>query len=170
MLRKRIAELAGVTQVELDGLYGTKQPVSPGKKMVAARPRSAPSIFRKLIQMLMYKPGLAQGVDPALAGNEDAEARALGALLELLGSNPNISHAQIWEYFRGSPVEVVLRDVAPEAGDWDEAFDVDGEFAGAMEQVRKKARNRRIDELRALSRTQPLTADQNRELQQLLGG
>lgn len=170
MLRKRIAELAGVTQTELDGLYGAQQPASPAKKRVAARPRSTPSILRKLIGMLLLKPGLAQGLDPAMAGNGDAEARAFGALLELLDSNPNISHAQIWENFRGSPVEAVLRDADREQGDWDESFDVDKEFEGALEQVRKMARNRRIDELFALSRTQPLTADQNRELQQLLGG
>jgi DNA primase len=71
LLRKALAERAGITQAELDREFQIKSP-SPGRARAApTAPRQANSLTRKLIVRLMADPSLAQLADPqALAAAE----------------------------------------------------------------------------------------------------
>ena len=81
----------------------------------------------------------------------------------MIQQQPQIgTYAAILEALRGAPEEALLAEVAGEALAWDEAFDVAQEFNGAVAQLRAQARQKRIDSLLALAKTQALSPEQNR--------
>ncbi|MCE5182660.1 MAG: DNA primase [Betaproteobacteria bacterium] len=171
MLQQRLAELAGVSRNELDGLMPVKSPVKPD----VIRPRTSrkpPSLTRKLLQLLLHQPELGADIDMSLIGDGSEELKTLKALLDFIANH----HAQanttvaVLEYFRGTRHDELLGKISGEIRQWDEGFEVAAEFAGALDQLREGGRNRRIDELLALSRTQGLSMEEKQELQRLLQG
>ena len=171
MLQQRLAELAGVSRNELEGLIPVKSTVKPA----ATRPRPSrkpPSLARKLLQLLLVQPELGVDFDMSLLGDGSEELKTLSVLLGLVAA----SHAQptttvaVLERFRGTSHEALLSEVSGEILQWDEEFEVAEEFAGALEQLRESGRNRRIGELLEHSRTQGLSMEEKQELQRLLQG
>jgi DNA primase len=165
MIRKRLAELTGLSTAELESLLPRSQTASSRAPAAHPKARRAPSLPRQLLRMVLQRPDLARGV--AIEGLEDEslDARTLRALLALLNRDPHISnHPAILEAFRGAPEETVLSEVAAETLTWDGEFDVAQEFQGALEQLRSSARQKRIDSLLALAKTQPLSAEQKQAL------
>ncbi|MBU1978761.1 MAG: DNA primase [Gammaproteobacteria bacterium] len=173
MLQQRLSELAGVTRNELEVLIPVKSTVKPAATRTRPRPsRKPPSLARKLLQLLLVQPELGVGFDMSLLGEGSEELKTLSALLGFVAA----SHSQptttvaVLERFRGTLHEVLLSEVSGEILQWDEAFEVAEEFAGALEQLREGGRKRRFDELLALSCTQGLSVDEKRELLSLLPG
>lgn len=169
MLRKRLAELAGISQAELEELFQIK-PMQTAKALPRLK-RNPPSLARRLLQLLLVQPQLAQGV--ALEKKTyEGEELALAALLEFLALHPQLSDtAPLIEHFRGAPQERWLREAAAEVMQWEDMFDageIEQEFAGALEQLKWQGRQREIDALLVLARAQGLTATQKERLQQLL--
>ncbi|OIP12379.1 MAG: DNA primase [Betaproteobacteria bacterium CG2_30_59_46] len=173
MLRQRLAELAGVTRNELEGLIPVKSTVKPAATRMRSRPsRKPPSLARKLLQLLLFQPELGAEFDMSLLNNGSEELKTLSALLGLVAD----SHLQptttvaLLERFRGTSHEALLSEVSGEILQWDEEFEVAEEFTGALDQLRDGGRNRRIDDLLALSRTRGLSMEEKQELQRLLQG
>lgn len=171
MLQQRLAELAGVSRNELEGLIPVKSTVKP----VATRPRPSrkpPSLARKLLQLLLVQPELGANFDMSLLGDGSEELKTLSALLGLVaGSNSRpTTTAAVLERFHGTPHGALLSEVSGEILQWHEEFEVAEEFAGALEQLKKSGRQRRIESLLALSRVQGLTLEEKQELQRLLQG
>ncbi len=94
VLRRRVAELAGLPEAELDGLLGHAPAAQPPREAPAApaldrggrrRPappgRRAPSLMRELLQRLLLKPELARAVAVPSMEEVTAEARALNAVV-----------------------------------------------------------------------------------------
>jgi DNA primase len=110
MLRKRLAEIAGVTQQELDAQYQIR-PQPRSAPAPARRPAAASlSLVQQLIARLMFNPELAALLDRGeIAGLLDKvgvrvnvqELKALNAMLEVLEHAPTISN--FGEYFRDTP-------------------------------------------------------------------
>jgi DNA primase len=171
MLQQRLAELAGVSRNELEGLIPVKSTVKPA----ATRPRPSrkpPSLARKLLQLLLAQPELGANFDTNLLGDGSEELKTLSALLGLVAasrSQPTTTVA-VLEHFRGTPHEALLSEVSGEILQWDEEFEVAEEFAGALEQLKKLGRQRRIESLLALSSVQGLSPEEKQELQRLLQG
>lgn len=171
MLRKRLADLAGVSQSELQALYQIKLQARPQVPQKFAR--KAPSIARKLLQLLLYQPQLAANFDAALPDSPQTEFQALKQLLEFLGDDPHLQNtAVIIECFRGTAYEALLREVGRELFMWEERKldeeDMAREFAGALDQLRELERNSKIDALRSKSEREELTSEEKRQYQQLL--
>jgi len=171
MLRKRLAELAGVSQSELEALYRIK--VEPRPQVPQKLARKTPSLARKILQLLLYQPQLAANFDAVLPDSPHIEFQALKQLLEFMGDDPHIQHsAVIIEWFRGTAHEALLREVGRELFMWEEKKlgdeDMAREFAGALDQLREMERNSKIDALRSKSERQELTSDEKRLYQQLL--
>jgi len=163
MIRKRLAELTGLSVAELDTLL--PRAVTSRVHAQAAKPRRGPSLPRQLLRMVLQQPDLARGVAIEGLDDESLDVRTLRALLALLNRDPHITnHPAILEAFRGAPEEMVLSEVAGETVAWDGDFDVAQEFQGALEQLRSSARQKRIDSLLALAKTQPLSAEQKQAL------
>ena len=170
MLQQRLAELAGVSRNELEGLIPVKSTVKPAATRL--RPsRKPPSLARKLLQLLLVQPELGADFDMSLLGKGSEELNTLSALLGLVAA----SHSQstttvaVLERFRGTSHEALLSEVSGEILQWDEEFEVAEEFAGALEQLKRSGRKQRIDELRSRPLS-GLTADERRELLSLLPG
>jgi len=165
MIRKRLAELTGLSTAELDTLLPPRVRMAPRAQAPHIKPRRAPSLPRQLLRMVLQQPDLARGVAIEGLDDESLDARTLRALLALLNRDPHITnHPAILEAFRGAPEETVLSEVAGETLAWDGDFDVVQEFQGALEQLRSSARQKRIDGLLALAKTQPLSAEQKQAL------
>jgi DNA primase len=171
MLRKRLAELAGIAQTELEELFQIKREArkDPLPREAGRKP---PSLARKLLQLLLVRPQVAEGVKPEELGSGEGELKTLAAALEFVGNSPQIAGiAAIIEHFRGTAHEAVLQQVAGEVLQLDGALEdaeVEREFAGALVQLKKQAWDKKIAELLSRSRTQALTAVEKQELQQLL--
>ena len=173
MLQQRLAELAGVSRNELEGLIPVKSTVKPATTRMPPRPsRKPPSLARKLLQLLLFQPELGAEFDMGLLGDGSEELKTLLALLGLVagGHSQPMTTVAVLERFRGTSHEALLSEVSGEILQWDEEFEVAEEFAGALEQLREGGRNRRIDELLALSRVQGLSPEEKQELQRLLQG
>ncbi|MDP2878836.1 MAG: DNA primase [Sulfuricella sp.] len=171
MLQQRLAELAGVSRNELEGLIPVKSTVKPAA--TRSRPsRKPPSLARKLLQLLLVQPELGAGFNMSLLDEGSEELKTLSALLGLVAdshSQPTTTSA-VLERFHGTPHEVLLSEVSGEILQWDEEFEVAEEFAGALEQLKKSGRQRRVESLLALSSVQGLSPEEKQELQRLLQG
>ena len=171
MLQQKLAELSGISRNELDGLMPVKSAVKPTAAPSRVSRKPLQSLVRKLLQSLLFQPSLGVDFDMRLAGGDSDEARTLSALLDFIARHPESrSTSGILEYFRGSRHEALLSAVSGEIMQWSEDFEVMAEFAGALEQLKNSGRQRQIESLLALSRTQGLSVEEKRELQRLLQG
>jgi len=170
MLRKRLAQLTGLSAAELTSLLPQANAAVP-TRAPKVKSRRAPSLSRQLLRMVLLRPDLAREAAMEPLDEENAEAHALRGVLDLIQRQPQIvTHAAILEALRGAPEEALLAEVAGEALAWDEAFDVSQEFNGALEQLRAQARQKRIDSLLALAKTQTLSPEQKQALTRELAG
>lgn len=186
MLRKRVADLTGLQADELSSLYGPA-PTAP-LRVAAPAPRAgrvAPSLARKLLQLLMFEPKLIApcagdgevSPDSPLAdllsvcgrsGWCGGEAQTLKAVLEFLRDHPQISHAApLVEHFRETGHGPLLYQIEQEVLQWGEDFAVKQEFQGALDQVGALLRHEKIDALRQKG-LGALTLEERQMLQRLL--
>ncbi|HVS26327.1 MAG TPA: DNA primase [Burkholderiales bacterium] len=170
MLRKRLAELAGISQSELESLYLIKPRVRAQTPQKVTR--KLPSLARKLLQVLLFQPEFA-GRFNAVLPESPVEFQALKALLEILHTEPHLqSAAAIVEAFRGAPNEALMREVGKELFLWEEKKlskeDLAHEFEGALAQLGELERKARIEQLSSKSKSQGLSSEEKRLYRQLL--
>jgi DNA primase len=169
MLRKRVAELAGVAQAEVENLLKLEAPRRP-QQALAKAPRRAPTLSRKLLQLLMLRPVLAQQMDVGMlpAGLPDRDA--LVRLIDAVQANPLISSAGLIQGLRGIVPEKLLGELAGELLQWDEEdFELELEFEGAIRQLQGASQQRDVAALLQLAQERglnALTPEQREQLQQ----
>ncbi len=178
VLRKQVAELGGVSQVELDSRYGIKsRTVSSAPRRQAAK---KPSVLRHLAEMLLALPELALLADidrfrafTSIAAPEFSkdEVDLVLALLEIGSESPNVR--AIAERFRGSPLEALVGQyqvaglIAWEGRELDrDALKAD--FLGAWRGIEQRLSKARIDALLEKSRTGNLTEEDKALYRQLI--
>jgi DNA primase len=148
MLRKQIAERAGVSQAELDRNFEIKAP-SARAQVPARRDAVKPSMIRKLAEMLALKPSLAALAPP---GNDyedigghipPAEMEFLFRLVDLCRSQPDLR--SIGEHFRGDQFEGVALEIEAGILRWEhlESTELEVEFAGAWQGLNEQIRTAR---------------------------
>lgn len=192
MLRKRIAELAGISQAELEDLFQIKRDTQPAyqasdaqrgepmKQQARRREaiaqgqkarRQAPSLSRKLLQLLVFQPQLAVEVLEDLPEDNEGDLACFNALLEFLRSNPHIiTTPAVLEHFRNNQYSSLLGAVAGEVleqGNWD-VEEAKAEFSDGIHRLRELARNKRLDVLRKQAGLQGLSPEEKREFQELV--
>ena len=120
LLRRRLAELAGLPEAELRVLLGTageantsapEMPPVPAQAR-RARPsgvkaRRAPSLARELLQALLLQPALAMTVDIPQPDDGSPEGAALAAVIEACARAPMTTPGVI-QHFQGSEFEAVI--------------------------------------------------------------
>ncbi|SFP51325.1 DNA primase [Nitrosomonas cryotolerans] len=174
MLIKRLAELTGASQNELEILLQIKR----GSESSA---RVRPSVLRQqpvtpyywLILILLYSPAYIQKLDRNLfvkfeEDNEEINAlRALIAFLDVhfknVGDLPAFSIAT---YFCDSPHRALLEKMESEMLGWKETIDLEAEFFGAQMKLREVQRKQRMTELHSKPLNM-LTVEERKELQRL---
>jgi len=147
LLRKEVAALAGITQLELEALYGIKAMGAPPRRATQKAGRPAVSNLRVLLRCLLFKPDLARDLpEDIVADSADAEAiAALGAWM--LTQNGEVSSAAVIQYFQGTTHEALLAAEQAEIMQWGEVFDVSAEFQGVLAKLREENRKKRLHAL-----------------------
>ncbi len=168
MLRKRVAELAGVTQPEVESLLKLQAP-QPARQAAVKAPRRAPTLMRKLLQLLMLQPGLAAKLEVVVVAGETHEAEAVRQIIGLVHSSPMLSGAALLQGLSGRINSGLLAELTAEQMDWeDEAFDIGQEFEGVLRKLQEGAAQDELGQLLKLATEkgmQALTPEQRAILQ-----
>jgi DNA primase len=164
MLRKRLAELAGIAQIELEGLYQVK-PVARRSAPPPQKGRRPASLEKRLLQLLVFQPTLASRLgENALA----AYHGLLGTVLAYAADVEAPCTAALLEHFSNTPHGRDLEEIAAEILQWDAEFDAAAEFDGALARLRENERKVRIDALLSRARDEGLSDGEKVQLQDLL--
>lgn len=171
ILRKRLAELAGLAHRELNELFPSNT-VRSAIRVPRSR-RSAPvSLCRKLIRVLLHHPEAALQVDKALLAQAGAEGEAVASLVDFVANQvplpaPNVLVPLALTHFRDTPHQPLLQEEAAAVLSWEADFDGTAELQGILDRLREARARKRFDQLRAKSLAE-LTGPERDEMQQLL--
>jgi DNA primase len=141
-LVKRLAELSGFSQVEVERLCDLKPVAQPAP---ARAPRPAPSLLRQLLRLLLQKPELLQRVPLEILPDNSEEARAIMKLCSTVQDlgDPIPGYAVLLERLRGDEEEAVLSEAAAELMRQPFAEeDVDAVFSGSISRLQEAERKR----------------------------
>ncbi|HAN54791.1 MAG TPA: DNA primase [Betaproteobacteria bacterium] len=167
MLRKRIAELAGIQQNELETLWKIEFQRKRPANTPLRTPRPAPvSNYRRMLRALLFQPALARELNNALLTLTHPDASALQGVIELLQQHPHLETAAVVEHFRNSALMPQLQQASSEIMVWADDFDAAAEFALAREQIDTEQHNLRTANVASKSLS-TLTEAEKMELQQL---
>ena len=176
MLRRRLAELAGIELNELDRLMGRAPRF--GKKTDRAGgmrgPRTDPSLVRRLIRWLALNPALASQVQlpvsPEDCGEELQLLLGLAALIQADATPP--SPAQLEERLRHTTLGERLQPVlvkALQSGEQGELNDpLPQEVADAVARLADNIRHAQLEQLTEKERHEGLSGEEKRRLLELL--
>jgi DNA primase len=147
LLRKELAERAGVSQSELEALYEIK-PVARSKPAVLKKSSHTQiSPQRTLLRCLIAQPNLAGQMHEAWVG-DGLEAEAIAALLPVLReTNFTMSSAALIQYFQGSSYEKLLADEQVGVMEWGENFEVENYFLDALKKLQSNKEPQQRKEL-----------------------
>ena len=172
MLIKRLAELSGINQDELENLLEIRRVSSPLPRRRILRPNPI-SPCRWIIQILLHDPSYISKLDrkllSAYIGNAD-EISALLALIEFIDTHPHVGEntaiPSSITFFRNSVHRELLEKAESATLSWDNSIDLEAEFNGALERLQEIQRKQRMTELQNKSLS-ILTSDEKQELQRL---
>ncbi|WP_150427032.1 DNA primase [Dechloromonas sp. CZR5] len=144
-LVKRLAEASGFAQPEVERLCELKSytPAPPARAK-----RTAPSLTRNLLRIVLHKPQLARQLPIALLP-DTPERPALTRLHQLVSASAEaVSYAALREQLRGLPEESVIEHAASEllGLPFDEEG-ADAEFRDTLEKLQEGDEKRAFDEL-----------------------
>ncbi|HQS57043.1 MAG: DNA primase [Gallionellales bacterium 35-53-114] len=149
LLRKEVAALAGITQLELEALYGVKAMGAAPRRATQKAGRPAASNLRVLLRCLLFKPDLIRELPQEIA-DEGADSEAIEALSAwLLAQDGEVSSAVLIQSFQGTAHEPLFAAEQAEIMQWGETFDVDAEFQGVLAKLREETRKRKFEALNA---------------------
>ena len=174
MLCKRLSELSGLDQHELEAVLQLKYKAKVSGREYKNTPRKQPTTpYYWLIFILLYQPDYIQKLDRDLFSGfvkQTDELVALKALIEFLDVSPEIvdgtSAISIAAYFKESPHLALFEKIESEMLEFSESIALEAEFSGAMKQLREVKRKQRMTELQSKSLSK-LTTEEKKELQKL---
>ncbi len=175
MLRRRLAELAGLSLDEIDRLVpgrmsdlaGASQPRDRARSAAPARmPKRNAPLESKLLARILLKPELAATVPEEALHGPGGEASSLRAVLEYLRDNPGATLGQASAYFAGSEHEQAIEAALAEPllHQAEEAeLDLATEIQDIVEKLSGDQRARRSVELFRLIEADQATPEQKAE-------
>lgn len=174
MLCKRLSELSGLSQHELEAILQLKHQSRVEDKGFRSAPRQQPATpYYWLIFILLYQPNYIQKLDRDLLSafaKQTDELAALKALIAFLDVSPEIvdgtSEISITAYFNESPYLALFEKIESEMLELSDSINLEAEFFGALRQLREVKRKQRMTELQSKSLSK-LTIEEKKELQKL---
>lgn len=136
LLRKQVAQLAGVSLEELESSLGLRRAIARPATQSARVARKPPTLVRRLLHMLLMQPALAVRLESRLLVGKTIEDDALRRLLELATAQPHLSSAALIQAMHESVPEQLWAELSAELMETDDALALDEEFAGALQQLR----------------------------------
>ena len=175
MLRKQIAEVAGIAQSELDRSFEIK--VFTRGHVSERRNAVKPSLARQLSEMLVFRPTLAALIDPVqLSGYTDStagdssppEMQLLSSLHGLCLRRPDIR--SVAEHFRDGPLEPLVREIELACLRWEEldAVGLQTEFEQTWTKFQLLTKSAELKALKEKSRRTPLTDEEKQRFKELV--
>lgn len=182
---KRLAELSGLTQSEVESAFGIgaqtsrRNPQTPDPGAAAPRSKAILRSRRKpttpvgaLLRLMLQHPAWIARLPVDLIPLDDDEGRALAALVDAMSVGdiePNWGLGALVERFRDSPHANVLSNTAAElvGTDYDESI-IETLLEDSIRKLHADAINREIVELTQQERDRGLTHAERRRLAELL--
>ncbi len=149
-LLKRVLQqrLAGLTGLEAPRAPRGNQRVSPNRYPTRPSGRAAVqnSSWQIALQAVLHDPMRATRMGE-LPNSERPEALALATLIALLREHPELSARDLVERFRGREEQAALEQAAAGLLAWDESYDVEADFQGALNTLAAQAGRAQAREL-----------------------
>lgn len=169
MLRKEFARLAQLDQAEMESVMKLPRPATRRPQAPARAQRKPPTLARRLIKMVLLRPLLAQKLPLPFIAGKGVEFDLLASVVKLAAETSTPTTGAMLESLRGSVPPELLKEVSAEAMEVDDAFEVEQEFEGALQQLQNIAGQREMDAILRIAQErglQALTPEQKVLLQQ----
>jgi DNA primase len=141
MIRRRLAEVLGVTREEFAGVFPQQAVQRSPARPSARAPRRTRSLESRLLARLLAQPLLARGVDPTLVPESAPEAAVLGAVIEFLRESGAVNSAQVSAHFEGTEHSALIEHALSDQLLVDAGDRID--LAAEVEDIQAKLRNDR---------------------------
>ncbi|NOT68853.1 MAG: DNA primase [Methylophilaceae bacterium] len=137
LLRKRIAELAGISLEEMGRMIKLPQTSHRPVKVAQRQLRTTMSLQRRFVLMLLMQPQLANADDIAWVHGNSEDDTLLRYTIEATAANPKSNPAAILRKLESKTDTKLLREVEQELYRLDESLDLTLEYAGARKQMQE---------------------------------
>jgi DNA primase len=139
-LRQRLDSLTGLESPRAQGerFRPTSRQSRPSPGARQGRGAVQPSSWRILLQALLHDPGRASQMTD-LPELSSPEATAVHAVISLAREHPEIPARDIPDHFLGRPEHELIVHAAGELLKWDEQYDLEADFQGALNGVMTQA-------------------------------
>ena len=171
MLRKRIAELAGVTAEEMQDMMRLSSPNKAGFRSTQKQLRTPQSIKKRYVLSLLMQPNLANTDDLSWLQGNTEEDHLVRNVLEIALQQPQSNPAVILRGLENKIEARLLREIERDLHLLDESLDIALEFNGARTQLRDMMQNAQESLLLDRIKEKPLAAltEQEREFLRSFG-
>jgi len=166
LLRRRIAEIAGLPEIELAALLPASAPRSAPEAPARTPRLPVTSNDRRLLRALLFRPQLAAGLDISLLGPTNPERPAVAFIQSATSASPvELTTAALIEQARGTAFETLFDELAAEIFGWDDDYDVNAELTGLVEKLKRGQENAAFREIVRSGSVDDLSAEQRKRAQ-----
>ena len=158
MLRKKIAELANVTDAEMQSLLKLPAITRPIAKSTQRQSRAPVSIIKRFVLMLLMQPNLAKPEHLDLALGFEDESALLRVTIHAALEQPNSRPATLLHTIEAQFAPQMLREIERELQLLDENIDIQLEFEGARTQLLELTKQKLADNMLGSVKEKPLSA------------
>jgi DNA primase len=137
LLRKRIAELAGISLEEMEHMIKLPQTSHRSPKIALRQSRTTMSLQRRFVLMLLMQPQLADADDVVWVKGSSEDDALVRYAIEAAAANPKSNPAAILRELEAKADAVLLREVEQELYRLDESLDLTLEYAGTRRQMQE---------------------------------
>jgi DNA primase len=157
LLRKRIAELAGISMEEMQGVIRLPDTARRTPRATQQHARTPLSLHRRFVLMLLMRPDLAQPTDLEWMQDDSEEGTLLRTMLEIAVAQPKSNPAALLHELQHKADERLLRAIQRDLHVLDENLDFALEFEGTRKQIRDMYAQRARERLLARIKEKPLS-------------
>ncbi len=137
LLRKRVAELAGISLDEMQDMIKLPDTNRRPAKTAPRQSRTTMSLQRRFVLMLLMQPQLAQQADLEWAQGSSDEDLLVQSAIQVALANPQSNPAALVQQLEAKVDGRLLRDIERELHILDDSLDFALEFEGARKQLRE---------------------------------
>ena len=171
LLRRRIAEIAGLPEIELAALLPASAPRSAPEAPARTPRLPVTSNDRRLLRALLFRPQLATGLDISLLGATNPERPAVAFIQSATSASPvELTTVALIEQARGTSFETLFDELATEIFGWDDDYDVNAELTGLVEKLKRGQENAAFREIVRSGPVDDLSAEQRKRAQEYRRG